>query len=258
MLSDCFKEGCVSGNGVQRVIMSINQRLPGPGIHVCKGDRIIVDLKNLIAGVGLSYHWHGLHQRESPWMDGVALLTQCPINSANTFRYAFYASEAGTHVSHAHTGVHRSNGLAGPLVVRERNDPNAQLYDYDLAEHNILLLDWDNELAESQEPGIRNASQKPDSVLINGFGNYFDAKTNKYKYAPMEAFYVQRGKKHRFRIANAGTHICPVEISVSPFVKFSSLIYRSTCSIYLIIDAGKRPQVNRNCHRWMANRTSCS
>lgn len=219
MLDDCCKAGCVTANGVQRVIMSINQQLPGPAINVCKGDRIIVDLKNLIAGVGLSYHWHGLSQQRTPWMDGVASLTQCPINTANTFRYVFHASEAGTHVSHAHSGVHRSNGLVGQFVVREENDPNADLYDYDLAEHTILLFDWDNEVAESHEPGIRNTPLKPDGVLINGLGNYFNPKTNKYSYAPMQVFYVQRGKKHRFRIANAGTHICPIEISVSNFLR---------------------------------------
>lgn len=217
VLNDCFKAGCVTANGVQRVIMSINQQLPGPAINVCKGDRIIVDLKNLIAGIGLSYHWHGLSQERTPWMDGVALLTQCPINTANTFRYAFHTSDAGTHVSHAHSGVHRSNGIVGSLVVREENDPNAELYDYDLAEHTILLFDWDNEVAESHEPGVRNASFKPDGVLINGLGNYFNPQTNKYSHAPMEVFYVQRGKRHRFRIANAGTHICPTEISVGRF-----------------------------------------
>lgn len=224
MLADCFKAGCVTANGMQRVIMSINQQLPGPAINVCKGDRIIVDLKNLIAGVGLSYHWHGLNQHRTPWMDGVALLTQCPINTANSFRYAFHASDAGTHVAHAHSGVHRSNGLVSQLVVREENDPNAELYDYDLAEHTILLFDWDNEVAESHEPGTRNASLKPDGVLINGFGNYFNPETNKYSYAPMEAFYVQRGKKHRFRIANAGTHICPIEISVGRFFLVSPFL----------------------------------
>lgn len=167
-------------------------------------------------------------------MDGVALVTQCPINTANTFRYAFYASEAGTHVSHAHSGVHRSNGLAGKLCVREPNDAHANAYDYDLAEQNILLTDWTNELAENEEPGIRNATQKPDSILINGFGSYFDRKANKYKYAPMQVFYVQRAKKHRFRIANAGSHVCPLEISVSSF-NFVSFFYITSKHLIRII-----------------------
>lgn len=254
VLNDCFNDGCVTANGVQRVIMSINQRLPGPAINVCKGDRIIVDLKNLIAGAGLSYHWHGILQKKTPWMDGVALVTQCPINTANTFRYAFYASDAGTHVSHAHSGVHRSNGLAGKLCVREPNDPHKNAYDYDLAEHSVLLLDWINELAENEEPGIRNASQKPDSVLINGFGSYFDTNANNYKYSPMEVFYVQRGKKHRFRIANAGSHVCPLEISVG--IPFILLRFFSITLKHFII-AGKRPQIDCYFHRWITNRTGC-
>lgn len=213
-LKDCFKTGCVPANGVERVFMSINQQFPSPTINVCKGDRIIVDVKNHIPGVGISYHWHGIHQKGTPWYDGVAMTTQCPINTAQTFRYAFYATEPGTHMAHAHTAVHRSNGLVGKLIVREVNDPNAKLYDYDLDEHSVLLVDWDNTLAEDYEPGIRDTPRKPDTVLINGFGIFFDMNTKKYANAPIAAFYLQRGKRHRFRLVNGGSRICPFELSV--------------------------------------------
>lgn len=33
----------------------------------------------------------------------------------------------------------------------------------------------------------------------------------------MAVFYVERGKRHRFRIANAGSHVCPFELSVRIF-----------------------------------------
>lgn len=213
-LSDCFKEGCVTANGVERVIMTVNQKLPGPEINVCKGDRIIVDVANHMAGQGLTIHWHGLHQKETPWYDGVPMVTQCPINMGNTFRYIFTASEPGTLVYHAHSGLHRSNGLVGKLIVRESKDPHANLYDYDLAEHSILLLDWNNVLAEDFEPGQRSRFTVADSILINGLGNYLNPKTGEYTFAPIAAFYVQRSKKHRFRFANAGSHICPLEITV--------------------------------------------
>lgn len=188
--------------------MTVNPQLPGPPINVCKGDRVIVDVTNHMGGQGLTIHWHGIHQHRTPWMDGVPMVTQCPINTGNTFRYVFYASEVGTHLWHAHSGLHRSNGIVGTFVVRESNDPNANVYDYDLAQHSLLLLDWDNQMAEDREPGVRSALTLPNSVLINGFGSY------KFKFAPMAVFYVQRGKKHRFRIANAASHVCQLEISV--------------------------------------------
>lgn len=129
--------------------MTINQQLPGPAINVCKGDLIIVDVTNHMPGQGLTIHWHGIHQHKTPWMDGIGMVTQCPINAANSFRYAFYASEGGSQFWHAHTGLHRSNGLVGSLVVRVNDDINAELYDYDLAEHTVLLMDFDNHIAEA-------------------------------------------------------------------------------------------------------------
>lgn len=214
VIGDCFNAGCIPGNGVERVIMTVNQQLPGPEINVCINDRIIVDVSNHMGGQGLTIHWHGLHLKKTPWYDGVPMVTQCPINAGNTFRYKFTASEAGTLFYHAHSGVHRSNGVVGQFIVRESNEPHADAYDYDLAEHSILLLDWGNELAENSAPGLRSVQTQPQSILINGFGNYFKPNTGDLKYAPIAAFYVERGKKHRFRFSNAASHPCATEISV--------------------------------------------
>lgn len=148
-------------------------------------------------------------------MDGVPMVTQCPINTGNSFRYVFYAAESGTFAWHAHSGVHRANGVLGHLVIREAYDPNAALYDYDLAEHNILLNDWDNHMAEDKNPGVRDIpSFLPNSILINGHGSYHCPNTDNYTYAPMAVFYVQRGKRFRFRIANIGIHVCPLAVTV--------------------------------------------
>lgn len=219
-IDDCFNEGCIPANGIERAIMTVNQQLPGPAINVCKDDRIIVDVRNHMDGLGLTIHWHGLHQREAPWYDGVPMVTQCPINAGNTFRYKFKATVAGTHFYHAHSGLHRSNGVVGKFVVREPNEPHAGAYDYDLDEHSILLIDWGNQLAEDSAPGMRSIQLQPHSILINGFGNYFNPNTGDRKYAPIAAFYVERGKKHRFRFANAGSHPCGIEITVRFFLEF--------------------------------------
>lgn len=186
--------------------MTVNQQMPGPTINVCKGDRIIVDVTNHMAGQELTIHFHGLHQKGTPWYDGVAMITQCPINSGDSFRYIFMATEAGTHFYY---GSHR-NGIVGRLVVRELNDPNANSYDYDLAEHSVLLTDWDYPMGKGKDLD----SNVSDSILINGAGNYLNPKTGEYAFAPIAVFYVQRSKKHRFRFANAGSHVCPMEMTV--------------------------------------------
>lgn len=195
--------------------MTINQRLPGPSINVCRGDRIIVDVSNHMPGQGLTIHWHGFRQQKTPFMDGVAMVTQCPIHVGTSFRYAFYAVDYGTYAWHAHSGVHRVNGLTGQLVVREAHDPSQCYYDYDFAEHNILLFDWSNFMGEDNIPGPQSALRLlPSSILINGQGSFNDTTKNKFTYAPMAVFYVQRGRRHRFRIVNTSAHPCPFGITV--------------------------------------------
>lgn len=104
---DCNNPQCVVGDGVEKGVMSINRQIPGPAIQVCKDDLIIVDVHNHAHGSAAALHWHGLHMQNTPFMDGVPFVTQCPIPYANTFRYEFYATEAGTQFYHSHSG--RSN-----------------------------------------------------------------------------------------------------------------------------------------------------
>ena len=91
--------------------------------QVCKGDQIVVDVRNeMVNGEGISIHWHGQYQNFSPYMDGVGMVTQCPILPYTSFRYNFTASNPGTHWWHGHTGVHRSDGLFGALIVRQPDE----------------------------------------------------------------------------------------------------------------------------------------
>lgn len=191
--------------------------MPGPKISVCRNDQIVVDVTNHMSGQELTIHWHGLHQRDTPWFDGVPMVTQCPIFGGNTFRYVFEAQESGTHFYHAHSGVHRLNGLFGMLNVRDVVDPNADYYDYDFDEYSILLADWNNYLAENLLPGTNAELLLPDSLLINGFGTFKNPRSKQFQYSPIAAFYVEKGKKHRFRIGNVGAHICPFEFTVCNF-----------------------------------------
>lgn len=64
----------------------------------------MVDVKNHLLGESTTIHWHGLHQKENPYMDGVPHISQCPIHPHATFRYMFKADNPGTHFWHSHTG----------------------------------------------------------------------------------------------------------------------------------------------------------
>lgn len=78
---------CVLADGVERGILTANRMLPGPSIQVCEGDRVVVDVENHMEGMEVTIHWHGIHQRNTQYYDGVPYVTQCPIQQGTTFRY---------------------------------------------------------------------------------------------------------------------------------------------------------------------------
>lgn len=173
---NCLNSRCVIADGVGRGYLALNFNLPGPQIHVCKDDILIVDLHNDAEGLSTSLHWHGLRQFGTQFMDGVPYLTQCPIPFGESFRYSFYASDEGTHFYHSHAGNQKADGVYGALIVRgvEGKNPNSKMYDYDLPEHTILMADWMHENAEDHIPGLTTRSSLSQSILVNGHGRFFN------------------------------------------------------------------------------------
>uniref|UniRef100_A0A6E8VW25 Uncharacterized protein n=1 Tax=Anopheles coluzzii TaxID=1518534 RepID=A0A6E8VW25_ANOCL len=215
--TDCYHPACITADGVERGVMSLNRKIPGPTISVCRHDLIVVDITNAMAGTSAAIHWHGLHQRATPYMDGVPFITQCPIGFGNTFRYAFLATEPGTQFYHSHSGHHKVNGHYGALIVREpkRVDPNGDLYHYDTPAHVILGSDWMHIDGEMFMPGLPSAGGiMPINLLINGKGTYHDPKKNETTQTPLEVYTVRRGARFRFRFINAASHVCPLQLQI--------------------------------------------
>lgn len=66
------------------------------------------------------------------WADGVPFVTECPIIPDQSFLYNFSAAEqTGTYWYHSHFEVQYCDGLRGPLVIYDPNDPLQYLYDID-------------------------------------------------------------------------------------------------------------------------------
>jgi FtsP/CotA-like multicopper oxidase with cupredoxin domain len=144
-------------DGFERGFQSVNRMLPGPSIQVCQGDIVVVDVNNQMDGTATTIHWHGFRQKGTPFYDGVPFLTQCPIIYGTSFRYMFYANDLGTHFWHSHSGLHKANGIYGPLIVRNDED-NQKLYDYDPENFIILVADWMHVPAENYFPGLGRLS----------------------------------------------------------------------------------------------------
>ncbi|KAH8334541.1 hypothetical protein KR059_011251, partial [Drosophila kikkawai] len=177
-LTDCSRPHCIMGDGLERSITVVNRMMPGPSIEVCEGDQIVVDVKNHLLGESTSIHWHGLHQKKTPYMDGVPHITQCPITPHASFRYSFPADLSGTHFWHSHTGMQRGDGVFGALIIRKPKiaEPHGSLYDFDLSEHVMTVQDWIHDTGASIFSFHHHSrgDNKPHNLLVNGRGRYYN------------------------------------------------------------------------------------
>ncbi|KAK6347490.1 hypothetical protein TWF718_005331 [Orbilia javanica] len=196
----------------------INGTYPGPLLWGNWGDSFEITVKNKLQNCnGSSIHFHGLRQWGTPYADGVAGVTQCPIppvEGNNTMTYYWNANQYGSSWYHSHFSLQYANGILGPLVLY---GPSSANYDFDSGP--LLIGDWYHEDAfsiyyrEIQANG--GGPPSPDSKLINGMGNYTVVSNNGIvspgcnssdpHCKPVTSIYnttVQAGKRYKFRIVN--------------------------------------------------------
>ena len=79
----------VTADGVNRMLEAVNGTLPGPPIVVYEGQTLIIHIKNMLLSTSATIHFHGLHQRDTSYFDGMPYITQCPIHPGQTFTHRF-------------------------------------------------------------------------------------------------------------------------------------------------------------------------
>ena len=257
-------------------IIAVNDRIPGPTLIVAEGQKVVVDVRNELASEGVTVHWHGVHQKGTPWMDGVGFVSQVPIMPGSVFRYTFTASPVGTHWYHSHVGTQRIDGFFGALVIREKSDTLKEIKHLignfeDIPErHTLTLFDFlrENSLGAyvkdkssldfySAIP-LENVPQESDvfdagitttdgsslgpipywSGLINGRGRY-----NANTYSLLSVFNVDIGKTYRFRVVGAqGLYVYKLEIIGHKLKVISSdgHLFVPVEVDYLIVHTGER------------------
>ncbi|XP_012286272.1 laccase-4 isoform X2 [Orussus abietinus] len=216
--TDCFRPHCVAGDGVERPLIVVNRQMPGPSIEVCQGDRLIIDVTNMMPTESTTIHWHGQQHPGTPYMDGVPYVTQCPILPGATFRYHYTAATSGTHFWHSHSGFHRGDGVFGALIVRvpPSRDHHKDLYDYD--EHNLVILDWLHESGVEKFLAHHHANgdNKSPNLLVNGLGRFkpIQSENGTLVDMPVAVVSVKQNFRYRLRIINAEFLNCPIEVSI--------------------------------------------
>ncbi|KAG6331797.1 hypothetical protein ID866_7290 [Astraeus odoratus] len=126
----------IAPDGFNRSAIVINGATPGTVITGTKGGRFSINVVNRLTDESMnrstSIHWHGVVQHHYNAMDGTAFVTQCPIATGNSFLYDFTVpTQAGTFWYHSHFRLQYCEGLRGPFIVYDPQDPYLGMYDVD-------------------------------------------------------------------------------------------------------------------------------
>ncbi|KAG7443717.1 laccase [Guyanagaster necrorhizus] len=202
-----ISNGNVNPDGFERLAALANSQIDGTLIRGNKGDTFKINVVNRLNNNTIlqstSIHWHGLFQKGTGWADGPAFVDQCPIVKGDSFLYTFNPiNQAGTFWYHSHLATQYCDGLRGPLVIYDPNDPHADLYDVDDDSTSILTLsDW------YHTPAKQLTFPTLDAVLINGMGRWSGNPTH-----DLAVVNVTQGTRYRIRMVNIG---CDAAYTVS-------------------------------------------
>ncbi|KAJ7545412.1 hypothetical protein O6H91_09G118700 [Diphasiastrum complanatum] len=179
-------------------IVSVNGIFPGPTLYANEGDRIIVKVTNR-AQYNITIHWHGVRQILSGWADGPAYITQCPVQTGQSYVYNYtLTKQSGTLFWHAHETWLRGT-VYGPIVIYpQKRYPFVSPYE----EHVIILGEWWKANVEDVETAALQTGGGPaiaDAYTINGLPGPL------YNCSSTDVFVlkVKRKKTYLLRIVNA-------------------------------------------------------
>ncbi|KAL4335413.1 hypothetical protein GQ457_07G034020 [Hibiscus cannabinus] len=181
-------------------IVSVNGQFPGPRIVARDGDQLLIKVVNHVPN-NISIHWHGIRQLRSGWADGPAYVTQCPIQTGQSYVYNFtIVGQRGTLFWHAHISWLRAT-LYGPIVILpKRGVPYPFTKPY--KEVPIIFGEWfnaDPEAVISQALQTGGGPNVSDAYTINGLPGPL------YNCSAKDTFKlkVKPGKTYLLRLINA-------------------------------------------------------
>jgi FtsP/CotA-like multicopper oxidase with cupredoxin domain len=106
--------------GMTAHLWGYNGQSPGPTIECVEGDHVRIFVTNKLPEY-TTVHWHGVQVPNG--VDGVAGLTQPPIQPGETWVYEFDMQHAGTFMYHPHADgmVQFAMGMMGTIVVHPQD-----------------------------------------------------------------------------------------------------------------------------------------
>ncbi|KAM3340705.1 hypothetical protein P3S68_028339 [Capsicum galapagoense] len=150
-------------------IVTVNGLFPEPRIIAREGDRLVIKVVNNVQ-FNVTIHWHGVRQLRSGWADGPAYITQCPIQTRQSYIYNFTINgQRGTLFWHAHVSWLRVT-LYGPIVILPEKGV-AYPFPQSFKEVPVLFGEWwkaDTEKLISQAVLTGGTPNISDAYTING------------------------------------------------------------------------------------------
>ncbi|KAJ0814741.1 putative laccase [Helianthus annuus] len=183
-----------------RSIVTINQMYPGPVVYAQEDDRVIVKLTNETP-YNATIHWHGVRQILSCWSDGPSYITQCPVQSGQTFTYEFtLIKQKGTLFWHAHFSWLRATVYGALIIYPKKGVPYPFKFPYE--EHTVILGEyWQQDLVQLERSVMASGGSASiaDAYTINGHPgpNYNCSANDVYKIN------VVPGKTYMLRLIGA-------------------------------------------------------
>ncbi|XP_010544851.1 PREDICTED: laccase-6 [Tarenaya hassleriana] len=185
-------------------IVTINGKFPGPAIRAQEDDRVIVTVTNRTP-YNTTIHWHGVKQKLSCWYDGPSYITQCPIQSGQSFTYNFtLTQQKGTFFWHAHVSWLRATVYGSLVVYPKAGVPYP--FKKPFMENTIILGEyWLKDVVQLQQHVLESGGPPPpaDAFTINGQPgpNYNCSSNDVYEIK------IVPGKTYLLRLINAGINM---------------------------------------------------
>ncbi|KAH0906848.1 hypothetical protein HID58_038675 [Brassica napus] len=181
-------------------LVSVNGQFPGPKLIAREGDQLLIKVVNHVPN-NISIHWHGIRQLRSGWADGPAYITQCPIQTGQSYVYNYtIAGQRGTLFYHAHISWLRATVYGPIIILPKRGVP----YPFPKPHKEVPMIfgEWFN---ADPEAIIRQATQTgggpnvSDAYTINGLPGPL------YNCSAKDTFRlrVKPGKTYLLRLINA-------------------------------------------------------
>ncbi|KAJ7694533.1 Cupredoxin [Mycena rosella] len=192
--------GPVSPDGFTRIGVLANGTFPGPVLTANKGDtlRVLTDgsmrLSTTIDFDGVFIDTDNIYNEGSPFV------TTCPFGPNTSYTYELPLGSLLLQLSaYSQLSVQYADGLRGPVIIYDPEDPQADLYDVDDESTILTVADWWHNTSTSGLASYMATQIIPvsDSGLFNGAGRFQGGPLT-----PYAAVSVTPRTRYRFRLIN--------------------------------------------------------